>query len=77
MPSNHGPKETLNVTMTAENDPTSIVQTVKCCCGKACKGAKGLKMHQRRRRILEGLSKDPLEIEKSSLEIDSSLDDTE
>ena len=62
MPSTHGPKETINVTMTAENDNASIVQTVKCCCGKACKGVRGLKMHQRRRRILRRLSEDPLEI---------------
>ena len=63
MPSNHGPNETINVTMTAENDPVGTVQTVKCCCGKACKGVKGLEMHQRRFRILEGLNEDPLEFE--------------
>jgi len=58
-------------------DPANIVETVKCCCGKACKGAKGLKMHQRRWRILEGLNEDPLEIDNSNLGIDSSLDEAE
>ena len=63
--------------MDVEKDPTNIVETVKCCCGKACKGVKGLKMHQRRCRVLEGLNDDPLEIDNSNLETDSPLDDTE
>ena len=28
---------------------------VKCCCGKICKGARGLKMHQRSCRVVHGL----------------------
>ena len=77
MPSSHGPNDTINITMPAGKNPANIVETVKCCCGKACKGAKGLKMHQRRCRILEGLNEDPLEIGNSNLGIDSSLDETE
>ena len=40
-------------------------------------GRQRSKMHQRRCRILEGLSEDPLEIENSNSEIDSSMVDTE
>ena len=63
--------------MPAGKDPANIVETVKCFCGKACKGAKGLKMHQRRCRIVERLNEDPLEIGNSNLGIDSSLDEAE
>ena len=29
---------------------------IKCCCGKICKGARGLKMHQRSCRVIHGLN---------------------
>ena len=29
---------------------------IKCCCGKVCKGARGLKMHQRSCRVILGLN---------------------
>ena len=29
---------------------------VKCCCGKICKGARGLKMHQRSCQVIHGLN---------------------
>ncbi len=29
---------------------------IKCCCGKVCKGARGLKMHQRSCRVISGLN---------------------
>ena len=28
----------------------------KCCCGKACKQTRGLKMHQRSSRVIHGLN---------------------
>ena len=31
---------------------------IKCCCGKRCKGLRGLKMHQRSCRVLYGLGKE-------------------
>ena len=31
-------------------------QEIACCCGKKCKGMKGLKMHQRSCRTLHGLN---------------------
>ena len=77
MPSNHGPNEIRNATKDDEQNPTNIIETVKCCCGKACKGAKGLKMHQRRCRIIEGLNDDPLIMDNSNLEIGSALDERE
>ena len=77
MPSSHGPIDTINITIPGGKDAANIDETVECCCGRAYKGAKGLKMHQRGCRILEGLSKDPLEIENSDLEIDSPLDEAE
>ena len=62
MPSSHGPNDTINIIMAAGEDPTDIIETVKCCCGKACRGAMCLKLHQRRCRILEGLNEDLLKI---------------
>ena len=39
-----------------ETLPTvSYKAAVKCCCGKVCKGARGLKMHQRSCRVIEDL----------------------
>ena len=32
---------------------TNNVDSVKCCCGKKCKGLKGLKSHQQSRRLNE------------------------
>ena len=29
---------------------------IKCCCGKVCKGARGLKVHQRSCRVILGLN---------------------
>jgi len=75
MPINLGHNAAINTTMIDEKDPTNIVNTVKCCWGKSCKGVKGLKMHQRRCRILEGLSKDELGFENSNFDANSSLDD--
>ena len=43
---------------TSQHTNTSIV---KCCCGKQCKGLRGLKAHQRSCRTLFDLQKDILE----------------
>ena len=75
MPINYGPNAKINTTIVDENDAAHIVETVKCCCGKSCKGVKGLKMHQRRCRILEGLSEDQLGFKNSNFDTNSSLDD--
>ena len=31
------------------------IKAVKCCCGKVCKGARGLKMHQRSCTVIDDL----------------------
>ena len=36
-------------------DASSRVCLVKCCCGRLCKGNRGLKMHQRSCRVILGL----------------------
>ncbi|CAB4043481.1 Hypothetical predicted protein, partial [Paramuricea clavata] len=41
------------------NSPTVVISSrtvVKCCCGKICKGTRGLKMHQRSCRVIHGLN---------------------
>jgi len=43
-----------------------VVELTKCCCRKACKGVKGLKVHQRRCWVLESLDETPLGCEHSN-----------
>ena len=40
------------------HSPIRISNTndIKCCCGKSCKGTRGLKMHQRNCRVIHGLN---------------------
>ena len=73
-PINLGPKSTIYTASPKDKDSANIVQMVKCCCGKTCKGVKGLKMHQRRCRTLEGLSEDSLRFENSTSDPNSLLD---
>ena len=40
-----------------------------------CKGVKGLKMHKRRCRVIEGVSEDQFAVENSNIDAKSSLDD--
>ena len=43
----------------ALNTPIVVIESrtaVKCCCGKICKGNRGLKMHQRSCRVIHGLN---------------------
>ena len=42
--------------MQSPNVPVSSRTVVKCCCGKICKGARGLKMHQRSCQVIHGLN---------------------
>ena len=47
----------------------SNTDDVKCCCGKSCKGTKGLKMHQRSCRVIHGLNDELLaDLEELSTE---------
>ena len=74
MPINLGPKSTINTASPNDKDSANVVQMVKFCCGKTCKGAKGLKMHQRRCRTLESISEDSLHFEKSNSDPNSLVD---
>ena len=38
------------------NVPITQRTVIKCCCGKVCKGNRGLKMHQRSCQVLHGLN---------------------
>ncbi|CAB3998171.1 Hypothetical predicted protein, partial [Paramuricea clavata] len=42
--------------MQSPNVPVSSRTVVKCCCGKICKGTRGLKMHQRSCQVIHGLN---------------------
>ena len=42
--------------MQSPNVPVSSRTVVKCCCGKICKGARGLKIHQRSCQVIHGLN---------------------
>ena len=42
--------------MQSPNVPVPSRTVVKCCCGKICKGARGLKMHQRSCQVIHGLN---------------------
>jgi len=48
----HHNQQNLNNSSVTESNDT----TVKCCCGKICKGNRGLKMHQRSCRVISGLN---------------------
>ena len=38
--------------------PASSYKVVKCCCGKVCKGARGLKMHQRSCKVIDDMDEE-------------------
>ena len=61
----------------ADNDVEqgNEINGIKCSCGKICKGVKGLKMHQRCCRVIEGLSEDQVAVGNSNIDTDSSWDD--
>ena len=52
-----------------ESESNEACKLGKCSCGKECKGMKGLKMHQRRCRVLENMEVSrPSELENSNLD---------
>ena len=38
--------------------PVKCSKSIKCCCGKVCKGARGIKMHQRCCRVIDDLEQE-------------------
>ena len=61
--SNHSASHGINTEPVITPPTTAAVKKsgTKCCCGKVCKGARGLKMHQRSCRVIMGLNKELLE----------------
>ena len=50
---------------------------IKCCCGKMCKGARGLKMHQRSCHVIHGLKNQLLEDLEEQMHANETLESTE
>jgi hypothetical protein len=44
--------------LTQECLPASSYKVVKCCCGKVCKGTRGLKMHQRSCKVIDDMEEE-------------------
>ena len=61
--SNSPTSDGINVEPVISTPTTSVAKKtgIKCCCGKVCKGARGLKMHQRSCRVILGLNSELLE----------------
>ena len=54
------PRNTVNQSINVLHEdqaPIKITTGIKSCCGKVCKGIRGLKMHQRSCKIMEGLAR--------------------
>ena len=56
-----------------DQSPVKCNSDIKCCCGKVCKGIRGLKMHQRSCRVMEGLAKEVYEELEDEM-IENSID---
>ena len=60
--------------------PKAVISTktaVKCCCGKICKGARGLKMHQRSCQVIQGLNNELLADLEEQINANGDLDSAE
>ena len=75
-------ESTLNVNPAMEM-PTQMClsvkscKAVKCCCGKVCKGARGLKMHQRSCRVIDDLEDELQQQMSEALNDDNHEDNTD
>ena len=67
MPNNVGSTNARDFVADDEVDLGNEINGIKCSCGKICKGVKGLKMHQRRCRVIEGLSGDQVAVGNSNI----------
>ena len=56
---------------------TNNVDSVKCCCGKKCKGLRGLKSHQRSCQVIKGLNEEMVSTIDTEIDeiINDNLDD--
>ena len=50
-----GPNGCSNITHERDSGVTAVCKIIKCSYGQECKGAKGLKMHQRRCWVNENM----------------------
>ena len=57
--------------------PVKSCKAVKCCCGKVCKGARGLKMHQRSCRVIDDLEDELQQQMTEALNDDNHEDNTD
>ena len=59
------------VVLDSGNTNTSLspnnCHSMKCCCGKICKGIRGLKMHQRTCRVVKDLTEETFEFVEENL----------
>ena len=75
-------ESTLNVNPAMEMPtqmclPVKSCKAVKCCCGKVCKGARGLKMHQRSCRVIDDLEDELQQQMSEALNDDNHEDNTD
>ena len=75
-------ESTLNVNPAMEMPtqmclPVKSCKAVKCCCGKVCKGARGLKMHQRSCRVIDDLEDELQQQMTEALNDDNHEDNTD
>ena len=71
-----GPSVSINIPfIEIENESASVIneRIVKCSCGKECKGMKGLKMHQRRCRVISGFQSDDTFEQESEETLDNEI----
>jgi hypothetical protein len=61
--SNNPTADGISVEPVISSPTTSVAKKtgIKCCCGKICKGTRGIKMHQRSCRVILGLNSELLE----------------
>ena len=55
-----GPNGAINMPLIDNGIEPPANSQVKCCCGRICKGIKGLKLHQRSCRLITGFDKEEL-----------------
>ena len=66
-----GPDRDANVplvTGTVSRVRNIDVASIRCCCGKSCKGIKGLRIHQRSCKIVNSLGEQESTIDESYFE---------
>ncbi len=61
--SNNPTADGISVEPVISSPTTSVAKKtgIKCCCGKICKGTRGINMHQRSCRVILGLNSELLE----------------